>query len=423
MFEVGDVARSPGKEIFFLTANGIRYYARQDDGLYLTSSRILLNRPSATVFPSPGFLPRTKVLSDWQGNGQKMILIPQFDGFVFFSQNRAGEWRAARKNSTVPRTFLYSDQEDDGILRSFSMRMDYRLPRIFTEDFNGDGLMDLLLTEQESIFVYPYIAEGYFSQEPAASIILPGRPAGKDTDWDLSFLAIPTDINNDGFTDVILTLGQNTGSFLERKVEVFIFLNQKSSNMPFASQPDQTISFNGITPGVCVKDINKDGFKDLLFSNIELGFWNIVKNLISKQVNVCTSAYIFQKNQRFKAVPDFSNKTKYLLKLTQGIHFNGLWPSTEGDFNGDGYPDLLIATDGRIKIYQTRQGKPLFSESHRQEGVVTCSLRQITDINRDGLDDIIMYEKKRNAKVSILVNKGNWRERPSNQNQTNVKDR
>ena len=41
MFEVGDVAPFPGKEIFFLTSQGVRYYGREDDGLFSTTSRSL----------------------------------------------------------------------------------------------------------------------------------------------------------------------------------------------------------------------------------------------------------------------------------------------------------------------------------------------------------------------------------------------
>jgi hypothetical protein len=40
--------------------------------------------------------------------------------------------------------------------------------------------------------------------------------------------------------------------------------------------------------------INGDGRGDLIFSSITVGFWNIVKNLISKQVNLDTSIYLLR---------------------------------------------------------------------------------------------------------------------------------
>lgn len=416
LFEVGDVAATPGKEIFFITSNGIRYYAREDSGLFSTHSLPLLEVPTAAVFPAPGSLPRSRWLADWQKNGKVLLMVPQFGMFKFFGRNKSGNWELAEQVSVVPRTFLQSDQEDDGILRSYSFRLDYRFPKIFTQDFNGDGQKDLLLTEQESIFVYPRDSDGHFSREPAATIHLPGRPTGKQPDWNFSLNTIPAEINKDGFTDMVLILSQGTGSFLEREVDIFIFRNQKSPEKPFPDQPNQTLTFKGISPGVSVTDLNGDGLQDLMFSYIKLGFWNTVKNLLSKRVDIYTSIYLMQNNHGFSTEPDFHIHTGYDLDLTHGIKLNGIWPSLDGDFDGDGYPDLLIASDGKVRIYQTPQGKDLYSNSYDQSNVVTCRFKHIIDLNRDGLDDIVLYEKKKSGVVSVLLNKGQWHTRVHRKN-------
>ncbi|MCP4020520.1 MAG: VCBS repeat-containing protein [Desulfobacteraceae bacterium] len=406
MFEVGDVAPSSGKEIFFLTARGIRYYAQEYEGVFSTVSKPLLTLPTATVFPAPSFLPRVRLLADWRHNGQNTLLLPQFDAFVFFDQNKSGDWQVSERIKFAPRTYLYSDQKDDGILRSYSLRTDYRLPNIFVANFNGDGQTDLLLTEQELIMVYTQQSDGHFTQNMAGQVVMPGRTAEKENNLDISFLAIPADVNKDNFADVILSTSSNTDKFLERKMDVSLFLNRKIKDKPFVSQPDQKITFYGITPGIRIKDINKDGRQDLIFSHIQLGFWNTVKNLVSKSVDVHTSVYLLQDNQRFPAEPDFYQKTKYQLDLTRGVEFKGIWPSMDGDFNKDGYPDLLIARDDQITIYPTARGKMLFSNSLHQFNVKTFCYKHISDLNRDGRDDLIFYERKRDARLSILLNNG-----------------
>ena len=63
-------------------------------------------------------------------------------------------WQKAERVTVVPRTFLFSDQDNDGAFRDFSLHTEFRLPGIFVEDFNGDGFPDLLLTEQETVTVY-----------------------------------------------------------------------------------------------------------------------------------------------------------------------------------------------------------------------------------------------------------------------------
>ena len=58
IIDVGDVAPSPGKEIFYLTGDGIRYYPQKKNGNFSTTPHNLLSFPTITVFPAAGSLPR-----------------------------------------------------------------------------------------------------------------------------------------------------------------------------------------------------------------------------------------------------------------------------------------------------------------------------------------------------------------------------
>ncbi len=413
MFDVGDVAPSPGKEIFYLTGQGVSYYPQKEDGSFSTTPRNLLSFPTITVFPAAGSLPRGRLFRDWKRNGRKMLLLPQFDSLVFFDRGGSGDWRKTERVTIVPRTFLSSDQVDDGAFRDFSLHAGFRLPRIFVEDFNGDHLPDLLLTEQESVTVYLHQPDGHFALKPSATFVFPVRPSGKDSDTSLSFLSTPVDVNGDEFVDIILTLTKGTGKFLERKIIIFIFLNQQKTDCPFSPQPDQTITVDGVTPGVNIEDVNGDGRGDLLFSSIRVGFWNIVKNLISKRVALDTSIYLMRSDNQYPTQPDFHRKTSYQIDLTHGIRFHGTWPTLGGDFTGDGHGDLLIAHDGKIAIYPKNPDGNLFSKALTQSGVFTSPFMHIVDLNDDGRDDLLFYEKKRDGKISILLNKGKWKDMPS----------
>lgn len=137
ILDVGDVASSPGKEIFYLTGRGISYYAQEENGDFSTTPNRLLSLPTITVFPAAGSLPRGRLLSDWKRNGGKMLLLPQFDALVFFDRGGPDGWQKAERVTVVPRTFLFSDQDNDGAFRDFSLHTEFRLPGIFVEDFNG----------------------------------------------------------------------------------------------------------------------------------------------------------------------------------------------------------------------------------------------------------------------------------------------
>jgi hypothetical protein len=335
-----------------------------------------------------------------------MLLLPQFDSLVFFDREGSGNWQKTDRVTTAPRAFLASGQVDDGAFRDFSLQAVFRLPRIFVEDFNGDGLADLLLTEQESVTVYLHQSDGHFSPKPSATFVFPVRPSEKDAETSLSFLSTPVDVNGDGFVDMILTLTRGTGKFLERKIEIFLFMNRQKPDEHFSPQPDQTITVDGITPGIIVQDVNGDGRGDLLLSSIQVGFWNIVKNLISKRVNLDTAIYLLRNDNRYAEQPDFRWKTSYQLDLTHGVQFRGTWPALGGDFTGDGHRDLLIARDEEIAIYPRKLDGAFFSHPLKQSGVLTSPFMRIVDLNGDGRDDLLFYEKKRDGKISVLLNTG-----------------
>ncbi len=84
--------------------------------------------------------------------------------------------------------------------------------------------------------------------------------------------------------------------------------------------------------------------------------------------------------------------------------------NSKGDFNRDGLLDLLIARDGKIEIFLNTLNEDLFSNPFVQSGVDTSPFIHISDLNNDGLNDLLFYEKKRDGKISILLNKGDWKE-------------
>ena len=422
VLDVGDVAPSPGKEIFYLTGHGISYYPQEKDGTFATTPRRLLDFPTITVFPASASIPRGRLLADWKRNGRKMLLLPQFEALMFFDRGGTDGWQKTDRVSIVPRTFLFSDQVNDGAFRDFSLHTEFRPPRIFVEDFNGDGFADLLLTEQESVFVYLHQPDGHFAAQPSATIVFPVRPSGKDADTSLSFLLTPVDVNGDQFADMILTLTRGTGKFLERKIIIFVFLNRQTPGKPFAPEPDQTITVDGITPGVNIEDVNGDGRGDLIFSSIQVGFWNIVKNLISKRVNLDTSIYLLRRDNRYPAKPDFKQKTSYQLDLTHGIRFRGTWPTLGGDFTGDGHQDLLVARDEKIAIYPKVPEGGLFAKPLTQSDLFTSPFMNIIDLNGDSMDDLIFYEKKREGKISVLLNTGKCKEMLSSEKKSMPSD-
>ena len=115
-------------------------------------------------------------------------------------------------------------------------------------------------------------------------------------------------------------------------------------------------------------------------------------------------------DHRYSEHPDFIMNTDYKIDLTHRISFRGTWPTLKSDFNGDGLIDLLVARDGKIEIFLNTLKEDLFSNPFIQSEVFTSPFMHISDLNDDGFNDLLFYEKKRNGQISILLNKGDWKE-------------
>jgi hypothetical protein len=72
---------------------------------------------------------------------------------------------------------------------------------------------------------------------------------------------------------------------------------------------------------------------------------------------------------------------------------------------------MLWGQHRKIEIFLNTLNEDLFSNPFTQTGVVTSPFMHISDLNNDGLNDLLFYQKKRDGKISILLNKGEWKEK------------
>jgi hypothetical protein len=85
----------------------------------------------------------------------------------------------------------------------------------------------------------------------------------------------------------------------------------------------------------------------------------------------------------------------------------GAWPNLEGDFDGDGEPDLLVAGDGEIRVYLASRAELFAREPAALVKVKTSPHLVVNDLNRDGLADILLWydrEPEWSGVIKVLMN-------------------
>ena len=211
-------------------------------------------------------------------------------------------------------------------------------------------------------------------------------PISNTPDWTVEYRASAVssagDVNSDGYGDVIIGLS----SFDNGRGKLFAYYGSESGLPEQADWTYEAIwgdsGYFGIGFSVsCAGDVNNDGFEDIISSNSSpsLALWLFYGS---------ESGLSSEPNWRYSELYGNSPYTTV---------------SSAGDFNGDGYSDILVGSHqyqnqneiGHVMIFLGNSYVPLHTPSHifRNTDVYRrfgYSISCAGDINKDGKSDVII---------------------------------
>lgn len=312
---------------------------------------------------------------------------------------------------------------------------------LLTGDLNNDGFKDVVVSKTvnnyDTVYIYWGTASGIDSLNP---LRIPG-----ENQFDGLKPSAIGDINNDGFTDLLLTAGAYPGLLARGKI--YIFFGPVQSSIPNAVALGDSSHF-GFGLKAAIGDLNNDGLNDLVVKGSKQGanprydymdiYWGVGIDTLSLILGL--QMRTFNLNSSGLSCFDVNGDGRADLLWTARdsldrvyVHFGqtnfdtlpslrlrdpgaggfGSVVASAGDVNGDGYLDIAVSapyatvTTGVVFIFG---GGPQIDEiydarrSLSTEAYFGASISSLGDINGDGLGDIVVGAPH----YDFFADKGYW---------------
>lgn len=267
-------------------------------------------------------------------------------------------------------------------------------------DYDDDGLTDLVFMDLgspaqrpgERIAVHLGVAGGRFAPEPI-HVGTPTEPEGGNR---RRFSGVG-DFNGDGILDLHSYSDAETRYGVRNGLH---FGRRDGNDVSFRDEPDTSVSGEVMMPVSThwrstvggLLDLDGDKKHDLAVPVLRAGW---VGEWVTRRLRVDVHAYRLR-DTGYPAAPDFQTRTRVRIRFKE-LNSEVLAENTVtllGDLNGDGILDLVVP-GGKIKAHLGTGKGDLFEEraSRIRPALAYEGFLQLSDVNRDGKDDLILYQE------------------------------
>ena len=409
-FDLASIDGQPGDALLFATEHGV--VARSLRGRALGPKVMLTEGPTLFVEPDQGELSRMTLVQPL-GGGVQALLVPRLDGLLVLV-NKAGVFTRSAllpvqmEASYSRRRRITLGRGPGAHLAPINAR--FVFPAVHLADFDGDGLLDLFLAQEDRITVFKQAAGGVFKEQPDYARDFAIRTPEERKEMSSPAAVMIRDIDGDGRADLVVRKQVSQG-LASATTTSLVFFGQPGGG--YGKMADQVLRHEGAS-GVEVQlaDVTADGRPDLVVPSVNIGVFAIIRILTSKTLKMNFQVFAFDpKTRKFDSKPSAERELRF--KISTNGQADSQAVDLFGDYDGDGRPDLVYGTDDEeLSIFRGQPGGALFEEDpvEKIEGRAFGDVLPV-DLTGAGRDDLVLHypsTKGHRGEVVVLLNQGGW---------------
>ena len=337
-------------------------------------------------------------LSVYTGNGRPLLLVPAADGLQVWSGRghaATGDEPPKWQQIQVIGSAVHAHQQPATACAGYTNSFEFDLS---VGDVNGDGREDLMVRRSNigrtnNYSLYLQQTNGCFASEPALTYA-DKMEFFSWLDW--------IDLTRDGRVDLVKGVWLNEPSFIpgvpSGKVLVSVYIADEHGRIP--AEPQQVFRKDDWSAALPVVDVDGDGYPDLALGYVPMDSREgLRKEITTRQIDYRLWFYFYRPGAGFPREADCQRTVAIHVDRTTGPLDWTLAGDFQrcvrlgGDFNGDGKADLLVRDHSdSISVYFFISREKGFSPEPdlRFSCPEPVEGRQVTDLNNDGISDLIV---------------------------------
>ncbi len=408
-FDVGAVEGGRGDSLLYLTPHGIS--AVDFPGRVAGPLRTLIEQPTLFHQPIPGELPRVHLVHDIAGPKSHDLLVPGLGTLWIWKRGPAGYVKAAQVEVDMDAGMRGGGRSPPRVPGSIPpIGVTYGFPALHLADTDGDGLLDILATQEDRVAIYRQGPGMSFHPQPDFTRDFGIRSQEEHQEKQTNASILVRDLDGDGVADLVVRKQVFEG-IASATSSSFVYFGKKGGG--YAREPAQVLKSEGVGPlEVQLLDVTGDGHPDLIVPSMSFGVLAFIRVLTTKSVKVVFQIFPFlPKARRFAEEPLAERTLKFRLSLSGDADLQAV--DFSGDYDGDKKPDLAFGTgDEELSIFLSRGASAVVAEEASEKVEVRAmGVVEPVDLDGKGRSDLLLHypsTRGHRGEIVVLVNTGPW---------------